>query len=139
MITYELEDYQIVGKLTFNDHGYQWHEYQLEGTNDTIWVNVELDDELEVSVYKKIKLKLSEPIPDKIESDGIAYYLDEKGTANVSGQGRSANVSGQQVTYYDFCDKEDEHYLSVEIWGGDIEVSQGQAAEDYDFNIIAGS
>ncbi|MFC7393657.1 DUF4178 domain-containing protein [Scopulibacillus cellulosilyticus] len=139
MVSYELADYQVVGKLTFNDHGYRWYEYQLEGRSGTIWVNVELDDELEVSVYKKVKKKLSEPIPDKIEMDGIIYYLDEKGTANVSGQGRSVNVSGMQVHYYDFCDENEEKYLSVEIWGGDIEVSTGACANDYDFEIIAGS
>lgn len=139
MLTYDLEDYQVVGKLTLNDHGYQWHEYQLEGADKTIWLNVELDDELDVSVYKKIKLKLPEPIPDKIEAEGKTYYLEEKGTANVSGQGRSVNVSGQQVSYYDFSDEDEENYLSVEFWGGDSEVSQGYAANDYDFNIIAGS
>lgn len=139
MVTYELEDYQVVGKLIFNDHGYQWFEYQLETIDRTLWLSVEMDDELEVSIYEKASLKVSEPVSKKLEYEGITYYLDEKGSANVNGQGRSANVSGHTVRYFDFCDDEEEHYLSVEIWGSEVEVSTGIPANDYDFNIIAGS
>jgi hypothetical protein len=139
MVTYELEDYQIVGKLIFNDHGFQWFEYQLESTDRTFWLSVEMDDELEVSIYEKVQHKVSEPVPKKIELEGTVYYLDEKGSANVHGQGRSANVSGHTVRYFDFCDEEEDHYLSVEIWGSEVEVSTGIPANDYDFTIIAGS
>lgn len=139
MLTYEFEDYQIIGKLTFNDRGYQWYEYQLEGLNKTIWLNAEMDDELELSIYEKIKTKVSKPIPNKLTVEGITYYLDEKGKARVTGEGRSQNVNGHDVMYFDYCDEEEEAYLSVEEWGTDIEVSRGYAVQDYDFNIIAGS
>ncbi|MFC4618269.1 DUF4178 domain-containing protein [Camelliibacillus cellulosilyticus] len=137
-VSYELVDYQVVGKIIFNDHGIQWFEYQLEASDRTIWVSVEMDDELDVSVYEKISMKTTQPVPDEISWQGLRYILDEKGVANVSGQGRSVNLSGQTVKYFDFCDEEDEAYLSVEIWGGDIEVSAGHPADPYDFTIIAG-
>ncbi|GGH86699.1 hypothetical protein JOD43_003674 [Pullulanibacillus pueri] len=139
MVTYELEDFEVVGKIIFNDHGFQWFEYQLENPDHTLWLSVELDDELELGVYHKVKHTFTEPIPHRIEYDGIVYTLDEKGTANVSGQGRNNNLSGQMVRYFDFCDDEEEAFLSIEIWGGEIEASQGHIAHDYDFNIIAGS
>lgn len=139
ILTYDLEDYQVAGKLTFNDGGYQWYEYHLQGDNKMRWLSVEMDDELELSVYKKVSKKLSEPIPDKLEIDGITYELDEKGTARVQGEGRGKNVSGQEVRYFDFCDESEEQLVSVEIWGGDIEVSKGEAVDDFEITILAGS
>src|SRR3954451_6643836 len=67
IVTYDLEDYKIVGKISYDDHGFKWHAYQLEGVSRTIWLSVEMDDELYLGIYEKVKLKLQEPIPKKIE------------------------------------------------------------------------
>lgn len=48
-------------------------------------------------------------------------------------------MNGLEVAYYHFCDQDEKHWLSVEFWGSDVEVSRGFVANDYDFNIIAGS
>jgi hypothetical protein len=137
IVTYDLEDYQVAGKLTLNDGGYKWYEYQLQGDGKMRWLSVEMDDELELAVYEKVNKKLTEPIPEDIEFDGVTYKLDEQGTARVQGEGRGENVNGQDVRYYDFSDDSEEKYLAVEIWGGDIEVSCGKAINDYELNILA--
>lgn len=139
IVTYDLEDYEVVGKLSYNDHGYKWYAYQLQGASRVIWLSVEMDDTLELGIYEKSKLKLSEPIPKTLEADGVTYYLDESGTAVVRGEGRSQNVDGVQCRYFDFYDDEEEKYLSVEIWGSEIEVSTGYGIEEYEIKIIAGS
>jgi hypothetical protein len=139
IITYDLEDYQVVGKLDYNNHGYKWYAYQLQGDHKTIWLSVEMDDELELGIYEATKLKLTEPIPKELEVEGVTYYLDEQGTARVQGEGRGQNVNGQEVRYYDFCDEEEEQFLSVEIWGSEIEVSKGYEIDGYEIKIIAGS
>jgi hypothetical protein len=139
IITYDLEDYEVVGKLIFNDHGYKWYDYQLQGDGKTIWLGVEMDDELELGIYEKIKLKLTEPIPKQLEVEGVTYYLDEQGTARVQGEGRGQNVDGQEVTYYDFYDESEEKFLSIEIWGSEIEVSKGYGIDDFEIKILAGS
>ena len=38
IITYDLKDYEVVGKLTYRDGGYEWLSYQLleEGGHQTI-------------------------------------------------------------------------------------------------------
>ncbi|MGG3574104.1 DUF4178 domain-containing protein [Bacillus gobiensis] len=139
IVTYDLEDYEVVGKLSYNDHGFKWYAYQLQGASRVIWLSVEVDDDLELGIYEKSKLKLEEPIPKKLAVDGVDYYLDESGTAVVRGEGRSQNVDGVQCRYFDFYDDEEEKYLSVEIWGSEIEVSTGYGIEEYEIKIIAGS
>lgn len=139
IVEYDLADYQVVGKLTFYDGGYEWYEYQLQGDNGSRWLSVEMDDELVMAIYDKISKKVTEPIPNQIEHEGVQYRLSEQGTARVRGEGRSRNNSGRDVRYFDFSDEGDEQFLSVEIWGGDIEVSVGKPVEDYEIKIIAGS
>lgn len=138
-ITYDLEDFEVVGKLSYNDNGFKWYAYQLQGNNKVIWLSVEMDDELELGIYVKNTLKLQEPIPKKIELDGVTYIQDEYGTALVTGEGRSQNVDGVQCRYFSYYDEEDEKALSLEIWGNEIEASTGYDIEEYEIKIIAGS
>jgi Domain of unknown function (DUF4178) len=137
IVTYDLEDYKIVGKISYDDHGFKWYAYQLEGVSRTIWLSVEMDDELYLGIYEKIKLKLQKPLPKKIEYNGTVYYLDESGSAKVTGIGRNQNINGMICEYYDYCDEEEEKFLSVEIWGSEIEVSAGYEIEQYELKIIA--
>lgn len=139
IVSYDLVDYQVVGKLTYNDHGYTWTAYQLIDQQQTIWLSVEMDDELELGIYERAKIKLDEPLPDKIEYEGKTYFIDEKGQAFVKGEGRGQNVNGAEVRYFDYCDEEEEEFLSVEIWGSEIEVSKGYEIDDFEIKIIAGS
>jgi hypothetical protein len=139
IIEYNLEDYQVVGKLTYHDHGWEWIAYQLLGASETIWLSVEMDDELGLAIYKTTKEKLSEPIPKNVTVDGTAYTLAEQGTARVSGEGRGKNVNGVEVNYYDFENDDEDKFLSVEVWGSEVEVSQGYEIEEFEIKIIAAS
>ncbi|WP_121604365.1 DUF4178 domain-containing protein [Virgibacillus sp. Bac332] len=137
IVTFDLEDYKVVGKINYDDHGFKWHAYQLEGTHKTIWLSVEMDDELNLGMYEKIKLPLQEPIPKQLEYDGTTYYLDESGTARVIGVGRSQNLSGMTCHYFDYYDDDEEKFLSIEKWGNEIEVSTGYEIEEFELKIIA--
>ncbi|GAA0414653.1 MAG: DUF4178 domain-containing protein [Bacillota bacterium] len=137
IVTFDLEDYKVVGKISYDDHGFKWHAYQLEGTHKTIWLSVEMDDELNLGMYEKIKLPLQEPIPKQLEYDGTTYYLDESGTARVIGVGRSQNLSGMTCHYFDYYDDDEEKFLSIEKWGNEIEVSTGYEIEEFELKIIA--
>lgn len=139
IISYELEDFEVVGKLSYDDHGFKWYAYQLQGDQKSIWLAVEMDDELELGIYEKVNIKLKEPLPESIDHDGITYELVEQGTAFVSGEGRGNNVDGKKVKYMDYCDDLEEKFLSIEIWGSDVEVSTGYEIDDFDIKIIAGS
>ncbi|MBP3952432.1 DUF4178 domain-containing protein [Bacillus suaedae] len=138
IVEYDLADYHVVGKLTYNDHGFEWTAYQLEGAK-TIWLSMEMDDELYVGIYEKQTEKLQEPLPKELTYEGVKYHLDESGTAHVKGEGRGANVNNIQCRYFDYCDKDEENFLSVEIWGSEIELSYGYPIEHYEIKIIAGS
>lgn len=139
IVTYDLQDYQVTGKLHYNDSGFVWDAYQLQGESGVLWLGVEMDDELELGIYHTVKLVLEEPIPKKATYGDQEYRMIESGKAYVKGEGRSQNVHGKELKYFDFEDGSGEHFLSVEVWGSEVEVSYGYAIEEYELKILAGS
>ncbi|MFD1851885.1 DUF4178 domain-containing protein [Oceanobacillus bengalensis] len=141
IVTYDLRDFEVVGKITYRDSGYEWLSYQLleDGGHDTIWLAAEMDDELELGIYKSVQLPVTSPYPKKLEFEGKTYFLEEEGVARVQGQGRSSSLQGKETHYGDYADEDDESYLSLESWGTEIEVSVGYSIEPYELKIIAGS
>lgn len=139
IVTYDLVDYEVVGKTTNRDGNYEWYEYQLLEGHDTIWLSVEMDDELELGIYKKIKLPVSKPYPKEVTYENKTYYLEESGTARVVGEGRSVNVTGSETNYADYSDEGGANFISLESWGTEVEASFGYPVEAYEIKIMAGS
>lgn len=139
IINYDFVDYEVVGKITYRDGNYEWYGYQLLDGDETIWLAAEMDDELELGIYKKVLLPVSNPYPKKLIHDNKTYYLEESGKARVSGEGRSKNIHGTLVDYADYSDENEESFLSIEAWGTEVEVSIGYLIKNYEIKIMAGS
>ncbi|MFD2926224.1 DUF4178 domain-containing protein [Halobacillus naozhouensis] len=138
IVTFDLVDYEVVGKITYRDGSYEWYSYQLlEGTNIK-WLSAEMDDVLELGIYETIKLP-QDSFPKQIEYEGTTYHKDEEGEAYVTGEGRSQNINGRTTRYAEYISNDEETYLSLESWGSEIEVSYGYDIEAYEIKIIAGS
>lgn len=139
IVSYDLVDYEVVGKITYRDGSYEWYSYQLLEGRNSIWLSAEMDEELELGIYKSITLPVSEPFPKELTYEGKTFHKEEEGKAQILGQGRSENLHGKTTHYADYCDDEEEQFLSVETWGTETEVSVGEPIEEYEINILAGS
>ncbi|MFC4022529.1 DUF4178 domain-containing protein [Oceanobacillus longus] len=139
IITYDLRDFEVVGKITYRDGGYEWFGYQLLEGNDTVWLSAEMDDELELGIYKKIQMQVSTPYPKQVAYENKTYYLEEKGTARIQGEGRNANVNGTESHYAEYADDGEQNFISLESWGTEVEASIGYSIEAYEIKILAGS
>ncbi len=139
IIEYDLADYEVVGKITYRDGNYKWYSYQLLGEGKNIWLAAEMDDELELGIYEKVQLPAANDFPEEIVFNSKTYSLDERGQAQVTGEGRSSSLTGQRIHYAEYCDKEEVSFLSVEKWDSDVEASIGYSIERYEIKIIAGS
>ncbi|GAA5416348.1 uncharacterized protein Rv2597 [Paraliobacillus ryukyuensis] len=139
IIEYDLADYEVVGKITYRQGSYEWISYQLLEGRNTIWLSVEMDDALELGIYKTIPLSVQKPFPKQLEHEGQTFYLDEQGEARVVGEGRSRNINGRLMTYAEYYDDSEEKFLSLEDWGSEVEASIGYEIEEFELKIIAGS
>ncbi|WP_226036424.1 DUF4178 domain-containing protein [Aquibacillus saliphilus] len=139
IVVYDLTDYEVVGKITYRQDSYVWYGYQLLEGNNTIWLSAEMDDELELGIYKTINLPVTHPHPKELTYQRKTYYLDEEGEARVVGEGRSTNINNRMMKYVEYCDDDEENFISIEDWGSELEVSLGSPIEAYELKIIAGS
>lgn len=139
IVTYDLVDYEVVGKITYRQDYYEWYSYQLLEGKDIIWLAAEMDDELELGIYKSVSLDVSSPYPNQLTYEGKRYTMMEEGEARVVGEGRSRNINDRVTHYADYEDAEEESYLSLEDWGSEVEVSVGYPIEEFEIKIMAGS
>ncbi|MCP3030572.1 DUF4178 domain-containing protein [Halobacillus sp. A1] len=138
IITYDLVDYEVVGKITYRDGGYEWFSYQLLEGSNIKWLASEMDEELELGIYETVKLPMN-TFPAQIVYNESTYHKDEEGEAYVVGEGRSQNVNGRTIRYAEYIAEDEETYLSLESWGSEIEVSYGYDIDEFELKIIAGS
>lgn len=139
IVTYDLVDYEVVGKISYRQDSYQWFSYQLLDGKKSIWLAAEMDEELELGIYTSIQLSVPSSYPKTLSYEGKSYTLDEEGEARVTGEGRSQNVNGRIVHFADYEDADEESFISLEDWGSEIEASIGHPVEEYEIKIMAGS
>lgn len=131
VVSIESTDYVIEGLIVYNDSGWKWREYKLKDGHSTYWLSVEEDDDLEISLFKEISPFIKSP-EDKIVYEGKEYFMYEGSDARVEYvQGKISLQTGSPLDYFEYADKKDTAYLSVEIWDGEIEMSVGRKIPSY--------
>jgi len=130
--------YTVEGRLDYWEDGYTWVTYMLVDGDEIVWLSAEDDDKLEVSLWNEVEdLYLTEPIPEFVEYMGQRFRMTERGNARVNQQGRTGRKSGLNMQYFEYEGSGDE-MLSVEKWGGDIEVSMGREIRPIELEIYPG-
>lgn len=126
----DLEDFDVVIKArhSYVEDGFTWYELEGERGTSPVWIEIEEDDELEVSIcLRKLKLTeigitggeveaIEERDKGKIEFEGISYIYEDCGDASFHRNASRADA-GERLHYWDFESKDGKHYLSIERWG----------------------
>lgn len=138
VVSYDLEDYIVIGKMVYNDSNYEWFAYQLDSGDKRIWLSSEDDDELILGIYESTDLRLTS-VPNEISYKGQTFYLEEHGKARITtADGRVGAKVGQIVEYWDF-ESDEGDFLSVEKWSNEIEVSYGYEVKERELEYLPGS
>jgi hypothetical protein len=132
-------DWVVEGQLTYNDDGFIWLEYMLQDGDQICWLSVEEDDRVEVSITHPTRsLDIREtPPPDFLVFEGDNYRRIESGTARMSRTGRLRRPEGEECRYFDYQGPNDK-VLSIEDWGGEIEVSVGETIRPSSLTLMPG-
>tara|TARA_R100000027_G_scaffold683_2_gene774 strand:+ start:569 stop:1192 length:624 start_codon:yes stop_codon:yes gene_type:complete len=126
----EMADFDVVVKARhiYVEDGFVWYELEGEKGLDPVWIEIEEDDALELSVCLK-KLKLSEigitgsdieaiETADKgtLEFEDSRFIFEDCGDARFFRNGDRSG-SGERFRYWDFETKDGARYLTIERWG----------------------
>lgn len=145
-VDYDMKTWKV-GQRGF----YEWgeddvtREWQLVSGNDTVYLEMEMEDEASWSVSRKIsfqslgdnvKKAISEngDPPETILYQGVEFHLEISGGGHYYEDGRPLS---QKLLKWDYADDKGERFLSIEQWGeNEFDASEGTPVQEYQFNNI---
>lgn len=120
-------DVIVVTRHLYDEDGFTWHELECEKGTEKVWIDIEEDDELEVSItLKTLKLADTGLTPKQLEEiirkdegevhfDGETFEYDDWGDAVFYRRGDRSK--GEKLRYWDFENESETKSLSIERWG----------------------
>lgn len=139
IVLYYEKEYEVFAVVEWMEEGYTWKEYKFKDGEDVCWISAEIDDgEVQAGLYRIVKdLHLPDPLPSTITYQGIQYQLEEQGKA-VGLLISEAGKQNYQCRYYQYESEDGKHFLSVEDFSGDREISVGFPILASEINILPG-
>lgn len=142
---YDLETWEVKEMYEY-DWGdeYFTYEYKIFNGKDTLFLGLEDDDELELAICKKIKLrKLGESVvddffkgkaPKKINYEGKDYFLEEESPGYFHDV-KNSEDAWEEFISWDYEDDEGENFITVEQWEEkEFEASTGKYINEYEIS-----
>lgn len=138
IVQYLGTDWVVEGKLVYNDDGYTWLEYLLQDGDRIRWLSVEEDDQVDVFWLEPAQgLEIAGSPPQQLNFAGVAYRCIESGTAEMTRVGATLNRKAESCQYFDYAGA-DQQILSIEDWGGELEVMVGQRIRPRELCLLPG-
>ena len=135
-------DYVVEAKHRYQDpDGYKWFELKLvDGENNVQWLEWEVDDELELSLWEKLdfeRLGLSAAELKRFDDDeageftyeGVTYHYEESDEARFF---EDCVGEPKPLYYWDFEERGGDRLASVERWGRRFEAAVGRQLRPFD-------
>jgi hypothetical protein len=139
VVNYELVDWIVERTMSFDEGGAVWVEHMLTDTESgrKLWLSVEDDDGLEVSIYERVRNADLTPDSRTLVHDGVTYEREERGTATFATRDESGPVDSGTVEYADYSAGSRqlalERYGSASTW----EVSVGKVISEHELDVYA--
>lgn len=119
------QDWVVEGRLIYQEEGFSWLEYMLQDGDEIRWLAVEEDDWVTVALLAPVSsLEVSTAPPETLVYNGDTYQRKESGRATMSREGNPRRPEAETCRYFDY-DGPDQKVLSIEDWGGNLEVTAG--------------
>ena len=135
----------VEDRLVYRQGDFSWLEYLLRDQDRSLWLVVNEDDNLVVTVETPIDLpfSLDAKPPSQIELDGRIYRLNERGTAVVTAEQRRVNKYLGSCQFFDYRSGSSA-VLSIEVWGsnaagaGEMEATVGERVAPLSLSLLPG-
>lgn len=145
-------DYDLSSWIVKAVYTYDWgddnftKEFKIENESETAFLNIEDDDELLISISKKVRVvTIDDTLPDyiidnqsppsKIEYDGKVYLLESENPGYFNdGEGKEKWI---EFISWDYIDKSETYTLSIERWDErKFEASLGRVVKEFEISNI---
>ena len=125
--------------------GDRTNEWQLKTSDDTVYLEQEVDDDVYWCVSRKITFSdlgkdikahilAHEDPPEEIFFETVTYVLESSGGGRFYKDGTG---SGSELIKWDYEDESGKNFITIEQWGeNNFEASAGFEVEEYQFSNI---
>lgn len=127
----------VRGQIDLIEGGYRWSEFLLDDAEAKRWLSVEDDESFEVALWRAIALGDIEQgsAGDRdVIVGGVAYRLQERGSARFNAVGSTGTGSEGQVEYADY-ESVDGRLLGFEKWGTSWEPALGEKLQPWELTV----
>ena len=145
---YDLSNWEVQQAYEYDwGDNYFSDEYKISNGTDVLYLSVEKDDELILSVSKKIKVRTlgsevleklmdTQKPPTTFTYEGTKYVLEEEapGFFNNRAEGKD---HWEEFISWDFTDEKGEKLITIEQWDEkEFEASEGKAIKEFEISNI---
>jgi hypothetical protein len=146
-------EYNLKNWVVKEEYEYDWgdgyfsREYKIDAGDEELFLHLEQDDELEITLTKKVKvLTVDENLPEYVTEhrrppktlhyEGKKFFLDGENPGYFRDPTREGSQWVEMISW-DYYDENDEYLLNIEQWGErEFEAAYGKMVKDYEFSNI---
>ncbi len=146
-------EYDLKSWIVKEEYEYDWgnnffsKEFKLDSGDDSIFLSLEDDDELEISVSKKIRIRsIDEDLPEyimehehppkKIYYKGVKYLKDSENPGYFRDLADKEKNWSEFISW-DYFDEEEKNTICIEQWGEkEFEASIGKTVKEFEISNI---
>lgn len=151
IVEYDLKTWEVKEEYEYDwGSNYFTREFKLDSGNEILYLHMDENDELSLTMTKKIKIRsVDEDLPEyiikhqeaprKAHYDGKDFFLDKESPGYFSDDPENDD-SWIELISWEYYDANEEFILAVEQWGDkDFEAAFGRVVKPFEFsNIIPG-
>lgn len=137
VVEYLGHNWFVRGRIELDEDGYRWTEHMLDDAETRRWLCVEDGEGFEVSLWHAIALGDIEQgsVGDRdVIVGGVAYRLQERGTARFTASGATGTSAEGTVEYADYKSV-DGGLLGFEKWGAGWLPSIGEVLQPWELTV----
>ncbi len=140
-------DVKILAKHLYKQGGSKWYELEGESVSGKVWIDLEEDDELELTIsLKKMRLnaigltkkdleRIDEAEEGQFDYEGETYLYEDSDEAVFY---KHADLSdGETFDYWDFENKAGNKFIGIELWDdGGYDVSYSEPIASHQITVF---
>ncbi len=141
-------DVKILAKHLYKQGGSKWYELEGESVSGKVWIDLEEDDELELTIsLKKMRLnaigltkkdleRIDEAEKGQFDYEGETYLYEDSDEAVFYKHADLSN--GETFDYWDFENKAGNKFIGIELWDdGGYDVSYSEPIASHQITVFS--
>lgn len=147
ILEYDMKTWEVLEEYTYDwGDNYFSKEYKISTGSDVMFMSVEEDDVVEITLQKKIKLSSLEGDvegeiirnkvpPKKMVYRGVDYYRDSESPGYFKEENSAKDWI--ELISWNYYNEEEDRVLTIEQWGDrEFEASYGKVIKDFEISNI---